>query len=74
VAGAGVEAREDLRAVGRAVATLPPRQRAALMLRCFEGLDYADIAASVGGTAEAARANVYQAVRKLRAALGKGSA
>jgi RNA polymerase sigma-70 factor (ECF subfamily) len=71
VAGAVIEAREDLRAVGRAVATLPPRQRAALMLRCFEGLDYADIAASVGGTAEAARANVYQAVRKLRAALGK---
>ena len=72
--GGVVEAREDLRAVGRAVAALPPRQRAALMLRCFEGLDYADIAASVGGTAEAARANVYQAVRKLRVALGKGAA
>jgi RNA polymerase sigma-70 factor (ECF subfamily) len=69
--GTGAEERADLRAVGRAVAALPPRQRAALMLRCYQGLDYAEIAASVGGTAEAARANVYQAVRKLRAALGR---
>jgi RNA polymerase sigma-70 factor (ECF subfamily) len=71
-AGIGAEQRADLRAVGRAVAALPPRQRAALMLRCFQGLDYAEIAASVGGTGDAARANVYQAMRKLRAALGRG--
>jgi RNA polymerase sigma-70 factor (ECF subfamily) len=71
-AGIGAEERADLRAVGRAVAALPPRQRAALMLRCFQGLDYAEIAASVGGTGDAARANVYQAMRKLRAALGRG--
>jgi RNA polymerase sigma-70 factor (ECF subfamily) len=57
-------------AVRRAVQALPPRQRAALMLRRFEGLDYADIAESLGGTAAGARANVYQAIRKLRAALG----
>ena len=69
--GTGAEERADLRAVAQAVGALPPRQRAALMLRCFQGLDYADIAASVGGTAEAARANVYQAMRKLRAALGR---
>jgi RNA polymerase sigma factor (sigma-70 family) len=66
------EARADLRAVGRAVDALPPRQRAALMLRCFQGLDYAEVAATVGGSVEAARANVYQAVRKLRAALERG--
>src|SRR5262245_24745127 len=70
-AGTGADERADLHAVGRAVAALPPRQRAALMLRCFQGLDYGDIAASVGGSAEAARANVYQAMRKLRAALGR---
>jgi DNA-directed RNA polymerase specialized sigma24 family protein len=51
------------------VDALPPRQRAALMLRRFHGLAYAEIAASVGGTETAARANVYQAVRKLRAVL-----
>jgi len=69
--GTGAEERADLRAVARAVGMLPPRQRAALMLRCFQGLDYAEIAASVGGSAEAARANVYQGMRKLRAALGR---
>jgi len=66
---ASPEQREDLRLVARAVDALPPRQRAALMLRRFHGLDYAEIAATVGGTETAARANVYQAVRKLRAAL-----
>jgi len=65
----GAEQREDLRRVARAVGALPPRQRAALMLRRFHGLGYAEVAASVGGTQAAARANVYQAVRKLRAAL-----
>jgi RNA polymerase sigma-70 factor (ECF subfamily) len=66
---ASPEHRDDLRAVARAVDALPPRQRAALMLRRFHGLAYADIAASLGGNEAAARANVYQAVRKLRAAL-----
>ena len=64
------EDREESRAIVRAVEALPPRQRAALVLRRFHGLDYAEIAASVGGTEATARANVYQAVKKLRAALG----
>jgi RNA polymerase sigma-70 factor (ECF subfamily) len=63
-------ARERLRALARAVEGLPPRQRAALTLRRFEGLDYAEIATVLGGSATAARANVYQALKKLRAALG----
>lgn len=62
-------ARERLRLVARAVEALPPRQRAALMLRRFQGLGYADIAAALGGTETAARANVYQALKKLRAVL-----
>ncbi len=57
--------------VERAVRALPPRQRAALMLRQFQDLEYAEIAASLGGTAAGARANVYQALKKLRAALGE---
>jgi RNA polymerase sigma factor (sigma-70 family) len=61
------ERREQLRAVAGAVRALPPRQRAALMLRLFEGLAYAEIAASVGGNEAAARANVYQAIKKVRA-------
>jgi RNA polymerase sigma-70 factor (ECF subfamily) len=63
-------ARERLRAVVRAVQTLPTRQRAALMLRQFQGLDYAEIAETLGGSEAGARANVYQALKKLRTLLG----
>ena len=70
-AGPSPERREELRAMKRAVEALPPRQRAALMLRQFQGLGYAEIAASLGGNEVAARANVYQALKKLRAALGE---
>jgi len=69
-AGPSLERREELRAVRRAVEALPPRQRAALMLRQFHDLGYAEIAATLGGNEVAARANVYQALKKLRAALG----
>jgi RNA polymerase sigma-70 factor (ECF subfamily) len=67
---APLAARQQLRAVARAVETLPTRQRAALVLRQFQGLDYAEIAATLGGSEAAARANVYQALKKLRAVLG----
>jgi len=68
--GRSAEQDEELRAVTRAVQALPPRQRAALMLRQFQGLTYAEIALSLGGSEAGARANVYQALKKLRAALG----
>ena len=68
--GASPERRVQLRAVATAVETLPPRQRAALVLRQFQGLGYAEIAATLGGNEAAARANVYQALKRLRAALG----
>jgi len=48
------------------VAALPERQRLAQTLRLADELDYAEIARRLGGTAEGARANVYQATRKLR--------
>ena len=68
--GPSPEQTQDGAVVRRAVQALPPRQRAALMLRQFQGLDYADIARSLGGNEAAARANVYQALKKLRATLG----
>ena len=71
--GASAEQRAQLRAVAAAVETLPPRQRAALVLRQFQGLGYAEIAATLGGNEAAARANVYQALKRLRAALGGSS-
>jgi RNA polymerase sigma-70 factor (ECF subfamily) len=48
------------------LARLPVRQRAAVQLRYFAGLDYAQIAAAMGGSQESARANVSQGMRKLQ--------
>ena len=50
----------------RAVQTLPPRQRAAVVHRFVLDRSYAQIAEAMESTQETARANVYQAVKKLR--------
>jgi len=55
-----------LAAVARAVENLPDQQRAALIMRKYQELSYAEIAAALDCTEAAARANVYQAVRKLQ--------
>ncbi len=56
-----------IEAVTQAVETLPHQQRAALIMRQYQELSYDDIATALDCTAEAARANVYQALKKLRA-------
>jgi RNA polymerase sigma-70 factor (ECF subfamily) len=61
---------ETLRAVARAVEALPDQQRAALILRKYQELSYAEVAAVLQSSEAAARANVYQALRKVRAAVG----
>ncbi len=48
------------------VAELPERQRVAITLRVADELEYEEIAARMGCTAEAARANVYQATKRLK--------
>jgi RNA polymerase sigma factor (sigma-70 family) len=48
------------------IAGLPSKQREALHLRYSAGLDYASIALTMDCSEESARANVSQAVRKLR--------
>lgn len=48
------------------VAALPSRQRDAVWLRWIEGRDYETIAERLNSTQEAARANVYQGLKKLR--------
>jgi RNA polymerase sigma factor (sigma-70 family) len=53
----------DLR---RAMAKLPRKQREALVMRKFAGLEYGEIAAQLGCSDESARANVSQALRKLK--------
>jgi RNA polymerase sigma factor (sigma-70 family) len=49
-----------------AVASLPPKQRLAVVHRHVLDRSYADVAEIMGTSEEAARANVYQGVRKLR--------
>jgi RNA polymerase sigma factor (sigma-70 family) len=56
--------------VWRAVAELPEAQREAVIHRYALDRTYAQIAAAVGCTPEAARANVYQGMRKLKEMMG----
>jgi RNA polymerase sigma-70 factor (ECF subfamily) len=46
---------------------LPDKQRQALMMRKFGGLSYCEIATALGCSEEAARADVYLAMKKLKA-------
>ncbi len=61
-----VERKALLAAVTRAVEALPDQQRAALIMRKYQELSYVEIAAALECTEAAARANVYQAVKKLQ--------
>jgi RNA polymerase sigma factor (sigma-70 family) len=49
-----------------AVAGLPERQRAALVQRVLLDRSYPELATAMGISTDAARANVYQALKKLR--------
>ena len=62
-----VEQKTLLAAVLRAVEALPDQQRAALIMRKYQELSYAEIATALECSEAAARANVYQAVKKLSA-------
>ncbi len=61
-----VEQRISVEQVTTAVAKLPHKQRIALVMRKYHGFDYGEIARLLEITEGAARANVYQAVRRLR--------
>jgi RNA polymerase sigma-70 factor, ECF subfamily len=62
-------AHETARTLVTMIEALPFHQRAALIQRQFEGLDYDTIASNLDCSPESARAHVYQALRKLRLAL-----
>lgn len=64
VRGTDLESGED--GLWAAVRDLPVRQRAAVVHRFVLDRSYADVAAAMGGSEEAARANVYQGLKKLR--------
>jgi RNA polymerase sigma-70 factor (ECF subfamily) len=50
------------------ISRLPRKQREALLMRKFAGLEYEEIGAALGCSDEAARADVYQAMKKLKLA------
>lgn len=52
------------------VAALPPKQREAVGLRHLADLAYAEIAAAMGTSVEAARRNVFEGLRRLREEAG----
>lgn len=67
------EGREVGRLVARAVAALPPRQRAMVVLRLYQDLPYVDIARIMGCTEGTVKATMFAALRKLRGVLaGQG--
>jgi RNA polymerase sigma-70 factor (ECF subfamily) len=51
------------------MSALSPRERAAFMLRHFEGHSIDDISRSLGMKANATKHSIFRAVRKMRAAL-----
>jgi RNA polymerase sigma-70 factor (ECF subfamily) len=62
--------RELVRRVRAAVARLPARQREVLDLRVNHGMEHAEVARVLEISAESSRANLYQALKRLRAELG----
>jgi len=52
--------------IRQAIAALPPKQQMAVVLRHVQGLDYAAVAQALNCSQDSARANVYQALRRLR--------
>jgi RNA polymerase sigma-70 factor (ECF subfamily) len=57
---------ERARQVRRAIARLPPKQRATLLLRVYQECSHEEIAAALGGTVGAAKANLFHALGNLR--------
>lgn len=61
-----VEQQFQLEQLSRAVRALPHKQRTALVMRKYQELSYAEIGLALEIAPEAARANVYQGLKKLR--------
>jgi RNA polymerase sigma-70 factor, ECF subfamily len=71
---AALDARRRWRRVERAIARLPPGQRAVLVLIRFEGLAYKEAAEALGITVGAVESRLMRALRSLDAALAQDSA
>ena len=60
---------ERAEAVRVAIAKLPPKQRATLLLRIYQDCSHEEIATALGSTVGAAKANLFHALGNLRRAL-----
>lgn len=61
---------EDRMVLWPHVVSLPPRQRAVIVLRYYEQLSEAEIAAALGCSAGTVKSTAHHALRSLRAAIG----
>ncbi len=61
-----VAAQDEVRVLNEALDQLPPRQRAALLLKIYEGLPYEEVAGALGTTVPAARVYLSLARQSLR--------
>lgn len=68
-----LEARRRWRDTRRALAALPPSQRAVLVLTRFEGLSYKEVAGVLGITVGAVESRLFRALRGLERQLDRGS-
>ncbi len=66
-------ANEQAHRLRRAIARLPRRQRAVLILRIYQDLPHREIARVLGSSVGAVKANFFHAVRNLRRLLDQGS-
>jgi RNA polymerase sigma-70 factor (ECF subfamily) len=71
--GDPLELREDVARLRVELANLPPRQREVVVLRHYHGLDFAQIATLLQIREDAARANHYQGLKRLRRELFEGT-
>jgi RNA polymerase sigma-70 factor (ECF subfamily) len=62
----GAAGRELARALERAIAALPEKQRAAILLSRMDGLGYQDVAVALGCTEGAVKALVFRATQTLK--------
>ena len=59
--------------VRKAIATLPPKQRATLILRMYHELSHEEIAGVLGSSVGAVKANFFHALGNLKKQLGEGT-
>jgi RNA polymerase sigma-70 factor, ECF subfamily len=68
--GSGLRREERARAVRRAIAALPEKQRATLILRVYQDLSHQEIADLLGSSVGAVKVNFFHALANLKKILG----